>query len=108
MMSKDIDGIATEILEERAMEVLEEMQSIKTQLGHAKAEAHETGCFSDRRWFQGAQHALRMKGVEHQKLEREIGKRKKAERVAKNQEFNQAIVTVAKKKKDWRQICLNQ
>lgn len=50
---------------------------IKTQVAEAKAAAAAHGDYSDNKWFISATHALRMKGVAHQKILMVLSQKKK-------------------------------
>lgn len=85
----DLEKMTLEEMEAKLSEVTESLASVKTQLSFARSEAAATGRYKDRDWFQRAQHAERMMGVDHQKLLRAISKRKKDEKLAKHLEHQE-------------------
>lgn len=95
-----IENMSDAEIENRLAEVTEEIAQIKTQIGAAKAEAAATGNYADRDWFLRANHALRMKGREHQLLQTEHGKRRKAVRRDFNARVERAFIDVARRRLD--------
>jgi hypothetical protein len=78
--------------------VLGEIAAIKEQLERAKVQAATGGGYADPSWFSRAQSALRFKQRRHQQLLRELGKARKAERAAKQIEYEQAFIGVARER----------
>lgn len=93
----NVTEISTEELERRLHGVTQELAEIKTQLDFAKSDAAETGNYSDPDWFNRARHAARMKGREHQLIQTELGKRKKAERRAFNTNMERYFIDAARR-----------
>lgn len=96
----DVKTMTTDALDKRASDVLEEIANIKTQLRAAKSDAAATGEYSDRQWFISANHALQMKGREHQMVIQELGARRKEERRAHNTSKTEAFVRAARRRLD--------
>lgn len=74
----NFDGVSDRELNELYVQVAEDIAKIKMQLGFAKSEAASAGKYSDPLWFRNASHALRMRGIEHQKIQMERSRRKKS------------------------------
>jgi phage shock protein A len=55
-------------LEAQCDQVLQDIASIKEQLGRAKAKAQADRVYSDSDWYQSANRALRHKQIEHQRV----------------------------------------
>lgn len=94
----DVEKMTIEALEKRLAEVTEELARVKTQLDFAKSKAAVTRDFSNKDWFNRARHAMRMKGREHQLILAELGKRRKAERSARNDSVERRFMQVAKRR----------
>jgi hypothetical protein len=73
----DISSLSERELDELLNLVAEDIANIKTQVGFAKSEAASTGKYSGSVWFRKASHALRMKGIEHQRLLQERSRRRR-------------------------------
>jgi hypothetical protein len=77
----------------------DEICRIRFQIDEAKAYKITTGKYSDPLWFAQANHALRIKGKQHQAIQREMGERrqeKKAEAVAATRTFARVFQESAK------------
>ena len=96
----NFENMTTAELERLLGETTEKLASIKTQLDFAKSDAAAAGDFSDRDWFNRARHAVRMSGREHQLLMQELGKRRKAERRARNDALQHRFMEVARRRLD--------
>lgn len=75
--SPDFSTYTLEELYDELDSLEEEMVRIQSQLDRAKSDAAETQTPLNRQWFLAAQYARRIKGVEHQRVQREIGRRKR-------------------------------
>lgn len=96
----NVKNMSTEDIERRLGDVTAEIAEIKAQLGEAKSIAAETGEYSDADWFNRANLALRLKGREHQALQMEHGRRRKAERRAYNASIERAFIDAARLRLD--------
>lgn len=76
----DTTGMSRDELLDLKDEVMEAVTSIKSQLAHARARAHNEGVYADPKWYASATEALARKQQTVQRLSREIGKRKREER----------------------------
>jgi len=92
----DIKNISTEDIEKRLSGITAEMAQIKAQIGNAKGYAAATGEYANSQWYNKANLALRIKGREHQALQLEYGKRRRAERRAYNANVEQNFIQVAR------------
>lgn len=72
------------------------MAQIRLQIDTAKSDS-VTGIYSDPDWFRRANYALKMKGIEHQRLMREMGKKKEEERKARASTYERLFEQEAKK-----------
>ncbi len=59
-----------------AEDTVRAMAQIRLQIDTAKS-GSVTGIYADPDWFRRANYALKMKGIEHQRLMREMGKKKR-------------------------------
>lgn len=89
-----------EDIERRISVTLAEIAEIKAQIGEAKSIAAKTGEYSDPQWFRRANYALRLKGIEHQSLLLEYGKKRKEEKAARNVTLEREFINVAKTRLD--------
>ena len=96
----NFENMTTAELERLLRETTERLASIKTQLDFAKSDAAAAGDYSDRDWLNRARHAVRMSGLEHQLLMQELGKRRKAERRARNDALQNRFMEVARRRLD--------
>ena len=80
----------------RKDELQEAVDTIKHQLEMAKAEYHETGQYSDAKWFAKASQALRCKQREVQKLVRKIAELRKDERISRSKDLGNAFIDAAR------------
>lgn len=55
-------------LEQQQLAALEDIASIKDQIGRAKALSQSEGKYSDSGWYHAANRALRYKQIQHQEL----------------------------------------
>jgi len=90
-------------LMEQASETLNDIASIKEQIGRAKSLVHQTGDYSDADWYHSANRALRHKQQEHQKLLQLMGELKKQQKDAnikasdeRAKIYERAFITVSK------------
>ena len=83
-ITNSIEGVASDIA------------VIKRQINEAKSKAASTGDYSDTDWFHRANAALRYKGVEHQSLLQEKGKRSRAKKEAHTNTFERAFLQAAR------------
>lgn len=95
-----IEEMASEALEKRHWDLLEEIAQIKSQLATAKGHAASTGDYADAGWFQRANHALRMKQIDLQQVMAERGQRKREATQARDESFGQRFIAVAKRRLD--------
>lgn len=92
------NGLTDDALKSERDELLVTIAKLKTQLASAKGKAADTGEYADQKWFNSAQHALRMKGIEHQLICQELGARRRSRgevrhgRSAKFREFARVIL----------------
>ena len=96
----DLSKFSVAELEALRNDVESSMVSIKSQLERAKSDAYTKGVYSDSDWFLRTQHAHRALGTEHQRLNREIGARRKEERRQWSSSFPGAFMAVARKRLD--------
>lgn len=89
-------AMSTDELEERRNEVMSELADIKAQIEGAKHKAFQDGIYADADWLTRAKHALRYRGIEHQKLNVEIARRKKDERLKRASSFSESFVESAR------------
>lgn len=89
--------MTVEELEKALMETATDIAKIKTQIAHAKQEAALNGSYSDPKWYKSINHALRMRGIEHQKLQMELGIKRRKARGKANASFENRFITNAKK-----------
>ena len=73
----DVRITSTEDLEAEGNQLVIDIANIKLQLSNAKSEAVINNTFADTKWFNNAKHALRMKGIAHQNIIKELAKRRK-------------------------------
>lgn len=73
----DVRASSTEELEAEGNQLVIDIANIKLQLANAKSEAVTNNTFADTKWFNNAKHALRMKGIAHQNVTKELAKRRK-------------------------------
>lgn len=78
----DLELLDTEELEELRDEVEEAIASIKGQVEAARADPEDTA--DERRWLASARHALRMKGLLHQRINRRLSVIRKELRAQRN------------------------
>lgn len=94
------DDDPVESLELLSQQIGLDLLNIKNQIEEAKAKAAVEGIYAPADWMARAKHALRLKGLQHQYLLREIAKRKKNEtRIANDKlskEFERRFIAVAK------------
>lgn len=80
--------------------LMEEISSIKEQIGRAKARAQAYGEYSDSNWYQSANRALRHKQGEHQRLLRETAvirrQARQAQADAETLTFERTFMRIAK------------
>lgn len=71
-------GTLTQIELEQELELaLRDIASIKSQLEEARSRARTTGVYSDPDWYNGARYALRRKSLHLQRLQTEMGRRRR-------------------------------
>ena len=103
---KDYSGQSLEWLERRCEEVVVEMDGIRAQLQDAKIVAGQNNGYTPAQaeWRARAKVALHGKGREHQRLLRELSRKKRVEREAAHQEgnrsFERRFVEAARRKLD--------
>lgn len=96
----DVEQSTDEELQARLDEVSEELASIRLQVDTAKSRARAQGEYSDPDWFHRAQFALRMKGQEHQRIQRELSRRKKRAREHADNSIGECFIRAAKRRLD--------
>jgi hypothetical protein len=96
----NVKEMTTEALEKSLEEVIDKIAKIKTQLDFAKAEAAVNGVYSDQNWFIRAKHALRMNGIEHQTILRELGNRRREKGQALNTGADRFFIQACKRRLD--------
>lgn len=89
----DLSDLSLDELSAYADELLHDMASIKMQLDHAKAVPKDE---RDREWMAKARHALRMKGIEHQRVLTHRSALKKEVNAIQNASFERAFIRVVK------------
>lgn len=77
-MIREIEQYSDAQLNEIAREVQDKINAIKVQVAHAKSRAAAYGEYSDPDWFVKASTALRYAGAEHQQIQGEYRRRRKA------------------------------
>ncbi len=70
---------------------------IKTDIERAQATARSTGEYADSDWFNRARAALRYKGIEYNRILREIKDARKVETADKDRVWEQTFIKVAKR-----------
>ena len=88
----NIQEMSAEELENYVFERLQAINDIKSQLEHAKAGLGLSNKEDNAEWHLKAGHALRMKGLEHQRAQTELARRRKADRRVANRDINRYIV----------------
>lgn len=68
---------------------------IKTQLADARAVARETGEYADPKWYNAAEHSLRQKGIEFNRICRNL-KKMRAAQSSSDQDWERAFVRMAR------------
>lgn len=96
----DLTKLSREALDRRVVEVMTEMANIRSQVNDAKSHTATTGDYSDADWFRRAEHALRMRGIEHQKLAQEVGRRNRQEKTERANAREVHFVRIAKRRLD--------
>lgn len=94
----DVLTMTTEELERELPEVVRKLASIRTALDTAKSNAIVDKQYSDKDWFNRTKFALRMTGIEHQAITRELGKRSKEDRQRRNDSMERRFMQVAKRR----------
>lgn len=93
---KEFIDMSTDELEERRNEVMAEIAGIKAQIEGAKNRALQDGVYADADWFTRVRHALRYRGIEHQKLNTEIARRSKEAKAKRAALYERAFVESAR------------
>ncbi len=71
---------------------------IKSEIQSAQQRTRETGDYSDSEWYQRASLALRLTGIDIQKVQREIGERNRAEKRGRANNFENAFRSAVRKR----------
>lgn len=78
--------------------LLDKIAHLKMQIDGAKAEAAATGNYSDRDWYNRANHALRMAQKEHQQVQLEIGEQNRAKKREGAAAWEKAFIDAARRR----------
>ncbi len=78
-------------------ELLDAINSIKTQIADAKARAASTGDYSDRNWYSRATFALKKKQQRYQMLMHEIGEMNRKARRVQSESFGEEVIRSCKR-----------
>lgn len=81
---------------DQASVIAEQIATIRSQLEIREAEAKESGKPLDLTWRAKAKYALRMFGIEHQKVLQEVGKEERKKR-QQDDSWERSFVIVAKR-----------
>lgn len=73
-----------------------DMANIRNQLEFANAHRRETGEYVDYNWYYNAKHALRMRGISHQKVIRAIASIRKEEKAIARKDTLERFVDIAR------------
>ena len=91
IMETDYSRMSIDEIHDRLLQVSDAIGDIKNQINRAKAIKEETGESADHEWFLKANYALRKYGVAHQKLQFELSKKKKEEKLKMHQQLHASI-----------------
>lgn len=91
---------AIEDKEQELYQLQIDMAEIRAQIDREKYKARDEDRKPDFVWMARAKHALRIKGAQHQQLQKEIGAAKKAERRAVNNTMERRFVDIARQRLD--------
>jgi len=93
--------MTAEEIEAEISAVLRDIAQIRAQIDMAKAEQRQSGEYADAGWFARANTALHFRGREHQMLQLEFAKKRKAANELKaklaNQDFERRFMFNAKR-----------
>lgn len=93
----DVRIATAEDLELESNQLVIDIANIKLQLANAKSEAVINNVFADTKWFNNAKHALRMKGIAHQNVTKELAKRNKENKKKEIRKLDHYIHMAARK-----------
>lgn len=98
MTPKEVPDASTEDLIAERTQLEVDLARIKGQLSEASARARASGEYADSGWYNAAQCAVRMKGVMHQSVLRELGARKKQAARTHNDRLLQGFFEAARRR----------
>lgn len=93
----DVKITSTAELEAEGNQLVIDIANIKLQLANAKSEAVINNTFADTKWFNNAKHALRMKGIAHQNVTKELAKRRKEGKKGEKKAMDHYVHMAARK-----------
>lgn len=93
----DVKITSTAELEAEGNQLVIDIANIKLQLANAKSEAVINNTFADTKWFNNAKHALRMKGIAHQNITKELAKRRKERKKGEKKVMDHYVHMAARK-----------
>lgn len=91
-------AVDNEDLDEQELRLQGEIADIKAQIEGAKARAAQTGDYSDNDWFIRANHALRHRTIEHQKVLKMIGERNRERRKKNGEQSQRRFIELCRKR----------
>lgn len=94
--STEMKDLTLQQLEDRRDVIEEESATIKAKLDKVRGEQKATGQWADPDWYRRAKTRVRFLGVEHQRICREIGRRKREAKAAYTSSIERAFVVAAK------------
>jgi len=97
-LTRELIAVMTaEEIESELSAALNDMTQIRAQLDSAKALARQNGNYADANWFARATTALHIRGREHQMLQLEFAKKRKAANRAQGVQFERQFMYAAKR-----------
>ena len=95
-IAMDIQSMTTKEIESKLDQLTVDLTKIRVQIQEAKSRAVLDGKYADVNWYKRVTIALKMKGRDHQLLQIEYGKRRRAERAKVAATFEKAFVDAAR------------